>query len=68
MSGAIRLVLLGNDECIRDSAPRGGQFMSFFQLSLHLSAEMADLQNVDYLSMVFRIFFASIVMGILKIL
>ena len=27
-----------------------------FQISLHLSAEMADLQNVDYLSMFFRTF------------
>ena len=29
MCGAIRLVLFGNDECIRDSAPRGGHFYSF---------------------------------------
>ena len=51
MCGAIRLVLFGKDKCIRDSAPRGGHFLSFFQISLHLSAEMADLQNVDYRSM-----------------
>ena len=42
--------------------------LGIFQISLHLSAEMADLQNVDYLSMLFRSFFASIAMGILKIL
>ena len=29
--------------------------LPFFQNSLHLSAAMADLQNVDYLSMFFRI-------------
>ena len=57
MSEAIRLVLLGNDECLSDSALRGGHFFAFFQISLHLSAEMADLQNVDYLSMFFRSLF-----------
>ena len=68
MCVAIRLVLLGNDKCLRDSALRGSQFFTFFQISLHLSAEMADLQNVDYLLMFFSaVFFASIVMGILKI-
>ena len=54
MCGADRLVLVVNDECLSDSAPRGGHFLVFFQISLHLSAEMADLQNVDYLSMLFR--------------
>ena len=54
MSGADRLVLVVNDECLTDSALRGNQISAFFQMSLHLSAEMADLQNVDYLSMCFR--------------
>ena len=31
-------------------------FWHFLQISLHLSTEMADLQNVDYLSMFFRSF------------
>ena len=57
MSGADRLVLVVNDECLSDSALRGGQVWVFFQISLHLSAEMADLQNVDYLSMFCRLFF-----------
>ena len=39
-------------------------FFGIFQISLHLSAEMADLQNVDYLSM-FPHVLASIVIGIL---
>ena len=66
MCGAIRLVLLGNDKCLRDSALRGGHFV-IFEISLHLSAEIADLQNVDYLSMfVSAVLFASIVMGILN--
>ena len=56
MCGADRLVLVVNDECLSDSALRGGQFWLFFQISLHVSAEMADLQNVDYLSMLFRRF------------
>ena len=43
-------------------------FWHVFQISLHLSAEMADLQNVDYLSMCSAVCFASIVIGILKIL
>ena len=47
MSGADRLVLVVNDECLRDSALRGGQFLSFFQISLHVSTEMADLRNDD---------------------
>ena len=52
MCGEIRLVLFGNDECLSDYALRGGHFLRFcllfcFQSSLHLSAEMADLQNVD---------------------
>ena len=29
MCGAIRLVLLGNGKCLRDSALRGGQFLTF---------------------------------------
>ena len=57
MCGADRLVLVVNDECLSDSALRGGQCWACFQISLHLSAEMADLQNVDYLSMFFRSFF-----------
>ena len=57
MCGAIRLVLFGNDECIRDSALRGGHFLHVWQISLHLSAEISDLQNVDYLSMFFRSLF-----------
>ena len=68
MCGADRLVLGVNDECFSDSALRGGHFLAFFQIALHLSAEMADLQNVDYLLMCFCILLASIVMGILKIL
>ena len=51
MCGADRLVLVVNDECLSDSALRGDQLLAFFQISLHLSTEMADLQNVDYLSM-----------------
>ena len=42
MCGADRLVLVVNDECLSDSALRGSQFLTFFQISLHLSAEMAD--------------------------
>ena len=57
MCGADRLVLVVNDECLSDSALRGGHFLAFFQISLHLSAEIADLQNADYLSMFFRSFF-----------
>ena len=57
MCGADRLVLVVNDECLSDSALRGGQFLAFFQISLHLSAEIADLQDDDYLSMVFRCLF-----------
>ena len=68
MCGADRLVLVVNDECLSDSALRGGRFGVFFQISLHLSAEMADLQNVGYLSMFSAVCLASIVMGILKIL
>ena len=30
MSGAIRFVLLGNDECVKDSELRGGHFFTFF--------------------------------------
>ena len=67
MCGADRLVLVVNDECLSDSALRGGQFLAFFQISLHLSAEIADLQNVDYLSM-FSAVFVNIVVGILKML
>ena len=51
MCGADRLVLVVNDECLSDSALRGNQFLPFFQISLHLSTEMADLQNVVYLSL-----------------
>ena len=65
MCGADRLVLVVNDECVSDSALRGGQCLAFFQISLHISAEIADLQNVDYLSMFSRSCLASIVMGIL---
>ena len=68
MCGADRLVLVVNDECLSDSALRGGHVLAFFQISLHLSAEIADLQNVDYLSMFFAVFLASIVIGILTIL
>ena len=68
MCEADRLVLVVNDECLRDSALRGGHCWAFFQMSLHLSAEMADLQNVDYLSMFSAVCLASIVIGILKIL
>ena len=67
MCGADRLVLVVNDECLRDSALRGGHVLAIFQISLHLSAEMTDLQNVDYLSM-FPQFVATIVMGILTVL
>ena len=52
MCGALRLVLVVNDECLSDSVLRGAQ-LCFFQNPLHFSAEMADLQNVDYLSMYF---------------
>ena len=68
MCGADRLVLVVNDECLIDSALRGGHFLTFSQISLHLSAEMSDLRNVDYLSMFVRNCFASMVLGILKIL
>ena len=52
------MVLFGNDERLGDSALRGGHvFVFVFQNSLHISAEMADLQNVDYLRMFFRILF-----------
>ena len=56
MCGADRLVLVVIDECLSDSVLRGGRVWAFFQISLHLSAEIADLQNVDYLSMFFRSF------------
>ena len=65
MCGADRLVLVVNDECLSDSALRGGHCVALFLNSFHLSAEMADLQNVDYLSMFFVVCLASIVMGIL---
>ena len=69
MRGADRLVLVVNDECLSESALRGGRVWAYvLQISLHLSAEMADLQNVDYLSMCFHSLLASIVMGMLKIL
>ena len=68
MCGADRLVLVVNDECLSDSALRGCQFWAFFQISLHLSAEIADLRNVEYLSFVSAVCLASIVMGILKCL
>ena len=58
MCGADRLILVVNDEWLSDSALRGGQFWALFlKISLHLSAEMADLQNVDYLSMFCRSLF-----------
>ena len=57
MCGADRLVLVVNDECLSDSALRGGICLAFFQISLHLSAEIADLQHVDYLPMFFSQFF-----------
>ena len=54
MCGADRLVLVVNDECLRDSALRGGKSWAFvLQISLQLPAEMAGLQNVDYLLMFF---------------
>ena len=56
MCEADRLVLVVNDECLSDSARRGGHCLAIFQISLHISAEMADLQNVEYLSMFFRSF------------
>ena len=49
MCGADRLVLVVNDECLSDSALRGGHVLACFQNSLHFSTEMADAQNVDYL-------------------
>ena len=67
MCGPIRLVLLGNDKCPRDSALRGCHVCHFLQISLHLSADMADLQNVDYFSMFSAVFVASVVRGVLKI-
>ena len=65
MCGADRLVLVVNDECLSDSALRGGQLFAFvvFQNSLHVSAEMADLQNIDYLSMFSAVCLASVVNG-----
>ena len=50
MCEADRLVLFVNDECLSDSALRGVHLLVIFQNSLHLLTEMADLQNVDYLS------------------
>ena len=57
MCEADRLVLVVNDECLSDSALRGGHVLAFIQISLHLSAEIADLQKSHYLSMFFRSFF-----------
>ena len=53
MSDAIRFVLLGNDECLKDPVV---MFLAFLQHSLHLSAETADLQKSHYLSMCFLVF------------
>ena len=64
MCEPIRLVLLGNDERLSDYAFAEVIFV-IFQISLRLSAELADLQNAEYLSTCFRSF-SSIVMGILK--
>ena len=44
MSEAVRFVLLGNDECLKDYALRGGHVLAIIQNSLHLSAETADPQ------------------------
>ena len=57
-----------NDECLSDSVLRGDQFLAIFQNSLHFSAEMADLQNVDYLLIFSAALLASIVIGVLTIL
>ena len=56
MSVAIRFVLLGNDERLKDPVLRRGNLCRCFQTPLHLSAETADLQKSHDLYMFFYVF------------
>ena len=66
MCEAIRLVLLGNDKCLRDSALRGGHCLAFsrFRCTSQLKWPIFKMSTTS--QCVSAILFASIVMGILK--
>ena len=69
MSGAIRLVLVGNDECLSDSALRGGQVLAvFFEIRCNSQLKLPIFKMSTTSQCFAAVFVASIAMGILKIL
>ena len=65
MCGADRLVLVVNDECLSDSALRGGSFWAFFKFRCTSQLKWPTLKMSTTSKCFFAVFMATIVMGIL---
>ena len=66
--GADRLVLVVNDECLRDSALRGGLCLAFFKFRCTSQLKWPIFKMSTTSQCFSAVFVANIVMGILKIL